>query len=442
MASPAHFSFMSLSSSSSSPPPHRVGSPAVAPLKQEPSSPPPLKQEPSPSPPVPSAAAATTAPKDGAPTARYLASPYLEAIQCEWSANADPVMVPTGQATTSRPYEITSLTRAVEGLAIDDPVAAMLSCAVTNDPIVREAWTRARVSVVDQRHGNTITVSAAYYAYVATVLGVKGLVPVVHAMVRAVLYAYMAWSTDDESLMRVWVPDPNLCDAIASCARRMPDGGGPKRTSPVLAAAGITMETASTRDLTSWLVMPTERLRASDVPAALFGGRLLAATGPGLAREPHAVRLADLSAGSFAAPPDLARQADRVIHRVRSISPCDLLRLAGWTDSEPPPHARDVVSVLPADDRAFWKRMRAFVDASIVAYMPGAEGEAAGCASLARDGHVPRLSQLFAGDLCVVSVHGVPCIFMAPRRLDSALWTRAFEAVGLNSPFASAAPPS
>ncbi|AVK74681.1 hypothetical protein pqer_cds_259 [Pandoravirus quercus] len=432
MTSSAHFSMVSTSPSSP-----QLGSPVPVLLEQ-------ASRPPSPPPPSMPLSAASAAPGETVPAARYLASPYLEAIQCEWSANPNScVMLAQSTASPLPPqYEINSLTRAVEGMAIDDPAAAMLSCAVTDNPIVREAWTRARVSVVDHRHGNTITVSAAYYAFVATVLGVRGLVPVVHAMVRAVLYAYMAWSTDDEALMRTWVPDPSLCAAIASWASRTPVGeGGPKRTSPVLAAAGITMETASTRDLTSWLVMPTDRLCESGVPEALFGGRLLAATGPGLAREPHMVRLANLEPGTFAVPPDLARQGDRAIHRVRSISPRDLLRLAGWTESEPPP-SRDVVSLLPVNDPAFWKRLRAFVDASIVAYMPGAEGVSAGCASLARDGYVPRLSQLFAADLCVVSVHGVPCLFMAPRRLDSTLWTRAFEAVGLNSPFASLPPRS
>lgn len=377
--------------------------------------------------------------------ARCLPSPYLEAIQAEWVANPD-AYAPSAASTAAPPpprptYEVDSLTRIVEGLASDDPVAAMVACAVTDDPVAREAWTRARLSVVDKRRGQKITVSAAYYAFVATTLGIRGLLPVVRAMVHAVLYAYMAWSTDDEALMRMWVPDSNLCAEVASHAHRAPVTGGPKRASPLLAAAGITIETASTRDLTSWLVMPTERLCASDVPATLFGGRLLAATGPGLAREPRTVRVANLAPGTFAAPPDLALSGDRAIHRVRSIDPRDLLRLAGWTEREPPPAAaRDVVSLLPAADPAFWRRLRAFVDASIVAYMPGAEGTLAGCASLARGGYVPRLSQLFAADLCVVSVHGTPCLFMAPRRLDSALWTRAFEAVGLNSPFASAPP--
>lgn len=393
----------------------------------------------------PQATATPSDPRPGA-GARYLPSPYLEAIQAEWVANPD-AYAPQAASTTVPPpppprpaYEVDSLTRTVEGLASDDPVAAMVACAVTDDPVAREAWTRARLSVVDKRRGQKITVSAAYYAFVATTLGIRGLLPVVRAMVHAVLYAYMAWSTDDEALMRLWVPDSNLCTEIASHVHRAPVRGGPKRTSPLLAAADITIETASTRDLTSWLVMPTERLCASDVPATLFGGRLLAATGPGLAREPRTVRVANLAPGTFAAPPDLALSGDRAIHRVRSIDPRDLLRLAGWTDREPPP--RDVVSALPAADPAFWRRLRAFVDASIVAYMPGAEGTLAGCASLARGGYVPRLSQLFAADLCVVSVHGTPCLFMAPRRLDSALWTRAFEAVGLNSPFASAPPRS
>lgn len=392
---------------------------------------------------------ATVTPPDAQPGAgaRYLPSTYLEAIQANWVANPDAYAQPAGSAATPSPsprpaYDVDSLTRIVEGLASDDPVAAMVACAVTDDPVAREAWTRARLSVVDKRRGQKITVSAAYYAFVATTLGIRGLLPVVRAMVHAVLYAYMAWSTDDEALMRMWVPDSNLCAEIASHAHRTPVSGGPKRTSPLLAAAGITIETASTRDLTSWLVMSTERLCASDVPVTLFGGRLLAAAGPGLAREPRTVRVANLAPGTFAAPPDLALSGDRAIHRVRSIDPRDLLRLAGWTEREPPPPLRDVVSVLPATDPAFWRRLRAFVDASIVAYMPGAEGTLAGCASLARGGYVPRLSQLFAADLCVVSVHGTPCLFMAPRRLDSALWTRAFEAVGLNSPFSPAPPRS
>jgi hypothetical protein len=341
-----------------------------------------------------------------------------------------------------RPTDIESLVGAIEGMAQYDPAAVMLVCATSTDSIMREACARARISVVDHRNNDSIVVSAAYYAFVATVLGIRGLLPAMHVMVHAVLYGYMGWSTDDEVLMRAWVPDPTLCAAItsraAACARTdlcRPFG----RMSPLLVAANITMETASARDLTSWLVVPTGRLCGADMAASLFGGRLLATVGPTLAREPRVVRVGNLAKSALAAPPDLAASPDRTIHRVRSIDPHDLLRLAGWPASDPPPE--NVVAVLPANDPAFWNRLRAFVDDCVVAYMPSSESTPSGCGSLARDGLVPRLSQLFDVDFCIVDLCGVPCLFVAPRRLDSARWKRAFETVGCDSPFSLPPPP-
>lgn len=357
-------------------------------------------------------------------------SPYLEGMGV--CAPGSPVERDDTWTRVSETHDLLTLTRSIEKLCKDDPVAAFLVYSTGDGVLLREACARARVAVSIGRNAIQISVSAGYYAFGATTLSVRGLVPLVEAMVRGVLNGYLAWSTDDTALMRLRVPDALLYDAIMACVRA-PDQDG-VRSSPVLEAANIGPDTTSMRDLTWWLVSPTRRLVAPGSPA-IFGGRLAKAAGRALTREVETVRVGSLAPGTFAAPPELVAARDTVVHLVRSIHPRDVLRLIGWPDAEPAP--ADVVSLIPSGDAAFWDRLRSFVDDAIVPYMPGGQGALAGCASLARTGLVPRLSQLFPVDFCIVSSHGLPCLFVAVRPMDQIMWKNAFEAVGSRCPFSS-----
>nr|UDO47805.1 hypothetical protein [Pandoravirus massiliensis] len=356
-------------------------------------------------------------------------SPYLDGMHVYSPGSAEEEKAPT---RAIKPHDIHTATRSIETLCKDDPMAALLVCATGEGETLREACNRARVRVSMGSGAIQISVSAGYYALGAATLGVRGLMPLIEATVRGLLNGYLAWSTDDTALMRLRVRDASLYDAIMSRVRA-PDQHG-ARTSPVLEAAGIDSDTTSMRDLTGWLVHPTHRLVAPGAPA-LFGGRLARATGSTLTRETETVRIGGLVPGTFAAPPELVAARNTVVHLVRSIHPRDVLRLIGWPDSEPAP--ADVVSLIPSGDAAFWDRLRLFVDDSIVPYMPGAQGALAGCASLARSGLMPRLSQLFPVDFCIVSSHGLPCLFVAVRRMDLAMWKNAFESVGSRCPFST-----
>ncbi|AVK76892.1 hypothetical protein pmac_cds_204 [Pandoravirus macleodensis] len=357
-------------------------------------------------------------------------SPYLEGMDV--CAPGSPDERDCARTRISETHDLPTLTRSIEKLCKDDPVAAFLVYTTGDGALLREACARARVAVSIGRNAIQISVSAGYYAFGATTLSVRGLVPLVEAMVRGVLNGYLAWSTDDTALMRLRVPDALLYDAIMSRVRA-PDQDG-MRSSPVLEAANISPDMTSMRDLTWWLVSPTRRLVAPGSPA-IFGGRLAKATGRALTREVETVRVGGLAPGTFAAPPELVAARDTVVHLVRSIHPRDVLRLIGWPDAEPAP--ADVVSLIPSGDAAFWDRLRSFVDDAIVPYMPGGQGALAGCASLARTGLVPRLSQLFPVDFCIVSSHGLPCLFVAVRPMDQVMWKNAFEAVGSHCPFSS-----
>ncbi|AVK75827.1 hypothetical protein pneo_cds_220 [Pandoravirus neocaledonia] len=358
-----------------------------------------------------------------------ISSPYLEGMDYYPPGSAQD-MDPAPRVSAL--YDIPALTRAVEKLCRKDPAASLLLYATGEGAPLREACARARVAVLIGRNAIQISVTGGYYSLAATTLGVCGLLPLVESMVRGVLNGYLAWSTDDAALMRLRVPDALLCDAIMSRVRA-PDQDG-MRSSPVLEAAGISPDVTSMRDLTWWLVSPTHRLVAPGAPA-IFGGRLAKATGHTLARETETVRIGNLAPGTFAAPPELIAAQNTVVHLVRSIHPRDILRLIGWPDAEPAP--ADVVPLVPSGDAAFWDRLRSFVDDAIVPYMPGGKGALIGCASLARSGLVPRLSQLFPVDFCIVSSHGLPCLFVAVRPMDQVMWKNAFEAVGSRCPFSS-----
>lgn len=356
-------------------------------------------------------------------------SPYLEGMDICVPGSAEER---DATSCVSATYDLPTLTRAIEKLCKDDPMAALLVYATGDGARLREACARARIAVSFGRNAIQISVSGGYYTLAAVTLSVRGLLPLVEAMVRGVLNAYLAWSTDDTALMRLRIPDALLCNAIMNHVRA-PDRDG-TRSSPVLEAAGIGPGMASMRDLTWWLVSPTHRLVAPGAPA-LFGGRLAKATGRALTRETEMVRIGNLAPGTFAAPPELVAAPNTVVHLARSIHPRDILRLMGWPDAEPAP--ADVVSIIPSGDAAFWDRLRSFVDDAIVPYMPGGQGALAGCASLARTGLVPRLSQLFPVDFCIMSSHGLPCLFVAVRPMDQVMWKNAFEAVGSHCPFSS-----
>jgi hypothetical protein len=358
-----------------------------------------------------------------------------------------------GTATTRSPETLDAVRRLLSSGR--DPASAIGIIFGTDDPLVREVCVRARVEMPmpGQAPPMCMSVPACYYALVAGALETATPRDTMQAIVRAYLYGYMAWSTDDPILMGERVSARGSIDAISRAyALRMGlsgvgGGGGagaqpaPRRGgSAVLDAAGITMDRAPLLDLFVWCLADARDIRAS--ADALFGGGMARLVGSDLMRERADPPLTTRSLGASAALPPVLRAVDRPVRLMRGLSTAELCLLAGWGSAAepasllgPPPlslaraHPDAIVASLPADDDALWKRVVDFIDAGVVSHMPLDEGPLGGCRALAHGGLLPRFSQLFPLRACIAPCAGKAALLGVIGKPVVERWQPAFERV-------------
>ncbi|HEY9250023.1 MAG TPA: hypothetical protein VIO38_12865 [Rariglobus sp.] len=333
------------------------------------------------------------------------------------------------QAQTAVPPkgERDTLAAVVATESLKDAGSALIAYCGARPPL-RSAFERARVVVSD------VSLPVPYYVLVATVLDKGTPIEVCRAMLHAILYAYMAWSTSDLATLEHRVPDPLLRAAVYARASQPRDPT--VAYSPVLATAHVCHEDATLHDLTMWAIMPAVCL-SGNRPRTLFGGRLAGAVRPALAHSPTLFRFSDLGT-LVAVEPGLADLGRRSVALVHSVDVPTLAHIAGWPSGRAPTAPTAALSMLCSGmyDGDFWRRLRDSIDHAVVAHMPVSEGPAGGCAALARDGLLPRMSELFPMDLCIALCDGVACVFYVSPSADArsnaqATWQAAFDRVAV-----------